>query len=45
MFKGFIDTVNGKTIDFSGQDLTEVLLEMFISLQDEEPKRIVVNRV
>jgi len=45
MFEGRIVTTKGETINFSGEDITETYLEMFIALEDKKLERLIIQNV
>tara|TARA_R110002074_G_scaffold258827_2_gene431365 strand:- start:1352 stop:1492 length:141 start_codon:yes stop_codon:yes gene_type:complete len=45
VYRGEIITKDGEMINFEGQDMTEVFLEMFIALENKTVQRILINVV
>ena len=45
VYRGEIITKEGEMINFEGQDMTEVFLEMFIALENKTIQRILINVV
>jgi|TARA_R110000822_G_scaffold183790_1_gene323175 hypothetical protein len=45
VYRGEIITQEGEMINFEGQDLTEVFLEMFVALEDKSVQRVLINVV
>jgi len=45
VYRGEVITCEGEMINFEGQDLTEVFLEMFIAIKDKTIQRVLINVV
>jgi hypothetical protein len=45
MYIGELITVEGEMINFEGEDMTELFLEMFIVLENKKIQRIVLKHV
>jgi hypothetical protein len=45
VYRGEIITREGEMINFEGQDLTEIFLEMFVALENKTVQRVLINIV
>ena len=45
VYHGEIITQEGEMINFEGQDLTEIFLEMFVALENKTVQRVLINIV